>query len=579
MRILFAMGLLNMMSCKADADKNLDGEEQSVLSLYPPRGGQGSEMEIRFDATATAFTYDNSSTVDFGTGITVTEVNIDDGWNARASIVIDPDANLGTRDVLVSTNNGTYDLADSFEVVSDSFIIEPSSGKMGEIIDVGILGSNTSWESGLTWPNFGDGIEVLDFEVISGTLAEATISVGTEASAGWRSVTLDSGGDEFTVLYDGFKVDRVGLVATFEPAEAEQGDTVEFTIRARGTDFLSMTPELIFYDRFGENPDILVAENVTVLDAENLHGSMTLSNAAALGTRSVQISGMNDSVRVDDAFDVVGGDWDVSEVAISLGFSVSRGMDPTSCEEFEQISAQAIFFIPLNPPCGGGGGGPPPEGPSPYDNNGVFPYPESSAGEEGDEDCPFPTTLSAGDYVWFESDANIVTLDKKYDSASNTTYYTGVDLTIQDYVAGQFYDLHTQGDPNGLGEYLLEGVQPTVPADWRWVAPDLCGLIHDRATDFDMLWTPAGTYPDAIFSIAVSGTIESLDKGGFAGVLPWDDGAHTLTSAEMSQLKAEEVGFQAYSYIEGPLFGFPESIYQENQSDSSMSYSTSFVLE
>ena len=241
---------------------------------------------------------------------------------------------------------------------------------------------------------------------------------------------------EFTVLYDGFKVDRVGLVATFEPAQAQQGDTVEFTIRARGTDFISSSPDLVFFDRFGENPDILV-EEVTVLDAQNLYGRMTLSNAAALGDRSVQISTQNDSVRVEDAFEVIGGDWDVSEVAISLDFYVSRQMDPTTCEQFESVVATAIFFIPLNPPCGGGGSGSPPSGPSPYDNNGVFPYPDGSGGEG--EDCPFPTTLSAGDYVWFESDANIVTLEKKYDSASGTTYYTGVDLTMQDYVPGQFF--------------------------------------------------------------------------------------------------------------------------------------------
>ena len=49
---------------------------------------------------------------------------------------------------------------------------------------------------------------------------------------------------------DGFKVDRVGLVASFEPTEAEQGETVEFTVRARGTDFLTSAPEIIFFDRF-----------------------------------------------------------------------------------------------------------------------------------------------------------------------------------------------------------------------------------------------------------------------------------------------------------------------------------------
>ena len=53
--------------------------------------------------------------------------------------------------------------------------------------------------------------------------------------------------------------------------------------------------------------------------------------------------------------------------------------------------------------------GAPQLGPQPYDNNGVFPDPEGSGGSA--DDCPFPTTLSAGDFVWFESDANIVTLE------------------------------------------------------------------------------------------------------------------------------------------------------------------------
>lgn len=568
------MGTLEI-SCREDGTKQTEETVQSVLSVYPPKGGQGLEMEIRLAANATTFTYNNTSTVDFGEGISVIEVNIDDGWNARANVVIDADASLGDRDVTVQTGNGTFVVDDGFTVVADSFLVEPNAAKMGEVVEVGLLGRNTDWTAGVTWPNFGDGIEILDFEVLSGTLAQAVISVDPSAAAGWRNITVDSGGDDFTVLYNGFKVDRVGLVATFEPAQAQQGDTVEFTIRARGTDFLSSTPEIIFYDRFGENPDILVQE-ITVLDAQNLYGRMTLSNAAALGNRDVQINTDADSVRVTDAFDVVGGDWDVSEVAISLDFFVAREMDPTTCQMFESVVAQAVFFIPLNPPCGGGAGSPP-QGPQPYDNNGVFPYPDGSA--SSGEDCPFPVTLSAGDYVWFESNANIVTLEKVYDSASNTTYYSGVNLTMNDYVPGQMYDLHTQGDPNGLGEYILNDVQPTVPADWQWISPDLCGLVHDRQEDFAFAWTPAMTYPDAIFSVSVSGTIEAINKGGFAGVLPWDDGSHALTAVEMSQLKAETVGFQALSYIEGPYFGFPESIYQENQSDSTISLSTSFVLE
>ena len=64
--------------------------------------------------------------------------------------------------------------------------------------------------------------------------------------------------------------------------------------------------------------------------------------------------------------------------------------------------------------------------------------------------------------MWFESDANVVTLEKQFDSASGAIYYIGQNLTIDDYVPGQMYDLHTQGEEGGIGEYILEDVQPTV---------------------------------------------------------------------------------------------------------------------
>ena len=83
---------------------------------------------------------------------------------------------------------------------------------------------------------------------------------------------------------------------------------------------------------------------------------MTLSNAR-LGDRDVlKFSASSIQVRIDD--EAVGGDWDVSEVAISLDFFVSRQIDPTTCNLSESVVA-AYIFIPLNPPCGGGGMIPP----------------------------------------------------------------------------------------------------------------------------------------------------------------------------------------------------------------------------
>ena len=78
-----------------------------------------------------------------------------------------------------------------------------------------------------------------------------------------------------------------------------------------------------------------------------------------MGSRDVLIETIDDSVRINDAFEVVGGDWDLSNVAIGLDFYVSRFLDPSTCQISESVVATAQFVIPLDPPCGGGQVSPP----------------------------------------------------------------------------------------------------------------------------------------------------------------------------------------------------------------------------
>ena len=264
MRLIF---LLLSMGCTFQPEKSNEQPASLEFSVYPPSSGLGASIEVDFNSNMTAFSYADT-TFDFGDDITVLGVNVDDGWQARADVLIDQDAELGIRDIVIYTDGREHTVSDSFEVVAQSFILEPDNGKIGECIEVGILGNNTEWRGGLTWPHFGDGIEVLDFEVYTNTLAEASISIGSISQPGWRNVVVDSGNGDYTVVYDAFKVDRVGLAASWVPLEAAQGRTVEFTVRARNTDFVSSTPEIRFFDRFGENPDIVI-QNMVVLDAEN----------------------------------------------------------------------------------------------------------------------------------------------------------------------------------------------------------------------------------------------------------------------------------------------------------------------
>ena len=552
------------------------------------------------------------------------------GWTARAAITVDEDAELGPRSIEVKTGTRTFELPNSFTVVDDTFELHPGGARLGETIEVDLVGRNTSWQSGTTWPDFGDGIDIVDFTVLTESLAQATVSIDTHTTPGWRNVVVDNGAGDRTTAWDGFKVDRVALAASFDPPVAEQGDTVDFTIRARGTDFLAGTPRLTFADQYGDNPDIVV-DSLTVLDAENLYGRMTLSSAASLGDRDVQIDIAGEGVRMPDAFEVIGGGFDIREVAIDLSYYVVRQRDNDSGELFEAVIARCIFFIPLDPPCPRplegmneagtavvaedcfdeidndedgfvdckdkdcvdlmlcGGGGPPPEGsePAPYDDNGVQEFPPSSGGTVGNGamDCPPPTTVPAGDFVWLESDANIVTLEKTVDATTGMIVYEGQALTMADYVADNLYDLHTQGDPEGIPEYLIEDVQPTVPADWHWTYPEMWGnYTHNRAEDFVFQWTPANTYPDAIFFMSIftsrsPGPMAREGYSGWGGAYPWDDGDHRMLASEMSRFAAGPVPVYTYSYIEGREFGLPDSIYQTNQAVSYIYLSQQMILE
>lgn len=570
LRFLVLALALVMGGCQGgDGSDTGDAEASSFLSVSPPVGGQGRSLTLQVEATRSAFDYEDTQ-VDLGEGIVVDEVQVLDGWELEADISIDPDAELGDRDVLVTSGHRDWTVEEGFCVVAESLEVDPASGMLGETLTVEILGTQTAWREGETWPSFGDGIDILSFTVYSETYATAELSIASDAHPGARDVLMETGTDVVT-LYDGFQVDRVGMAASFDPEEAAQGETVTFTIEGRGTGFDADETEVLFYLDGGETSDIVV-DTLTVVDSTNLNGRMTLSNAAELGLRDVLVVTGEEGVMISDAFEVTEGEIDLDDVAVSLAFNVTRAIDNSTGEVSEDVLAYAMFYIPLDPPCGSSSMS---SGPQPYDVNGVFEYPESS-----EEDCPTPQTVGAGDYVWLESDANTVTLERVEDSSSGTIYYYGYDLTIDDYAFDQWYDLHTQGEEGGVQEYLVEDVQPTVPANWELLTPDLWGdYTQSRSEDFTYTWTPAETYPDAYFMSGIQGTIEETGNSGYAGCIPWDDGEHTYTSSELSALAAGPVYFYAMSYIEGVEWGLPDSSIQTNATESYVYLQAYMVLE
>ena len=553
-----------------------------ILSLWPDQGGQGTTLVLDLETSIAAF-HRGATTLELGEGIEVEAVEVDDGWRARATVRIEEDAPLGLRDATVGLEGQELVLADAFEVRADSFSLSPDQAWLGETVAVAFTGRATGWTSGLTWPSFGEGVEVVEFTVLDEQTATGLLTVDPDTTPGWRDVELQEGAGQRLVLRDGFLVDRAAVFALLSPAGAEQGQTLSFSVEGRGTSFVEGQTTVSFHDAWGAANDVSV-DSVTVIDATSLVGQLTVSSGAIIGSRDVQVQTGDEGVLLPDAFTVLAAPFSLQDVAVDLRLYVDRDLDDATGAVEETVTAFCMFYTPLDPSCpapdvttGGELGSP-----QRYD------LPESFGIEGTDaasQDCPYPQTWGAGEVVWLEADDQLITLERVEDDSTGLVYYRAQDLELTDYVLGTDYSLRTQGEEGQVGAALIEGVQPTVPADWSLLSPELWGNhSHHRARDFCFQWTPAQTYPDAVFISTIWSRSEPgplVEEGwvGYVGAVPWDDGDFCFQAAQLAVLAPGTVPLSFYAFQEGPEFGLPGSTYQDNQASTWIRLRASMVLQ
>ena len=114
---------------------------------------------------------------DLGKGVTVQDAYVIDDQHATLDVYIQPNTSLGKRDVLMISEGKRLNLPSAYSIISESFLIEPNQANIGEMLGVGILGTNTEWTNSELEIDFGQNIDVLEFQVLSDTLAEALIFV------------------------------------------------------------------------------------------------------------------------------------------------------------------------------------------------------------------------------------------------------------------------------------------------------------------------------------------------------------------------------------------------------------------
>lgn len=602
-----------------DPTPTVVGDAAPVVRLSPRTGGRGMDVTMRIRGTNTQWE-EGDVTLDLGEDIEVTSVLVEGPIFASATLTIGEGAALGYRPVTIAwpdadgeqvVDNKTGD--EGFLVQTGGISISPSQVRLGETISIDVVGVNTNFQDGLTWADFGEGIFVEDFVVIDDLNATAKVSIDQRAIPGLHDVTVFNGPDGWTLM-DGLFVDRSAVAIEIDPESGNQGESLFFTLRGRNTHWadsgavqtmLDLTTDICVEEFWPDCQDtVRPGGPVDVISATQAGGRMDISNGAMPGFKDVRVYVMEEmdidgdfvispdeyvileEVILHDGFEVREVPVDCSDTpGVSFGFNIGRQFDNATCTVNESVSASAIFYTPLDPPCGAPG----PMPPAPFDVNGILPLP-------GAADCPSPRTCDAGPFVYLESQVNTITLVRQENSFTGDIFYVPqTPLTLDDYPFSMdyeqdlgervVYDLVAEpgsDDPTQIPAFRAEEVLFTLPSDFELLEPTLCeNYTHVTDSDLPLRWTPASTYDVA----GLSASITTTDQNGDAFqliVFPWDDGAFDWDGDVLAQLPPGGGSFSFGAGVAEPkwFLDFGNGpVGLENQGRSGLGYSGIITLE
>lgn len=613
----FALGLF-LPACATEGDTPTVATASPQVRVSPSVGGLGMAFTVTLRGINTDWK-EGEVTLDLGPDIIVGGVSVIGPNHAEAEVQIGPTAELGFRRMTVGFPDREGEAVvfqrdgdEGFLVESGAIQIAPSRARLGETLEFEIFGFNTIFQDG-TWVEMGEGVVVDEVTVIDSTHAIARVSIDQRADPGYHDVIAFNGPNGYTLM-DGLFIDRTAVAIEIDPDHGNQGETLYFTVRGHNTHFeqtgfnadaplvgdrftiVDLGREICVNEYWPDCQDNTVPGGyVSVTSATQVTGQMQISNGATPGFYDVRayvleytgevdgVPGIGadeytivEDVTLHDGFEVRPVPFDCKDnPGVAFGFNVSRQFDNDSCEIGEGVSAYAVFYQPLDPPCGN----PPQMPPPPFDVNGILNPPPAA-------DCPGNRTCDAGPFVYLESELNTIVLQRDVNPyTGDTLYLPATPLTLDDYKFGYVdYDLRAEGsdDPTQIPAFTAEDVLYTLPSDFELLEPQLCqNFTHDPHDDLWLRWTPANTYDVA----GLSASYSTADETGQAWVLmtfPWDDGEYQWTSDWWMQMPEGGGNLSFGAGVNEPKwfldFGAgPVGV--ENQGGSGLSYSGFMILQ
>jgi hypothetical protein len=293
----------------------------TVTSLNPNQGGQGQTLSVTITGTYLVA----ASSVSFGSEITVNSFIVDSDTQITASVTIGPDAAPGYRNVSVTTPGGTADLTNGFTVAQAPpgiSSVSPNQGIQGQTLNVTTTGARFI---GATSVSFGADITVNSFTVDSNTQITASITIGSSATPGARSISITSPTGTGT-LDNGFIVNQAPpTVGAVSPNQEILGQTIDVTIT--GTYLTGATSV-----SFGLG---IIVNSFNVDSSTQITANITIDPGATPGLRDV-------SVTTPGGTDVLTSGFTVSQGPPTIGsVSPAQGLQ----EETLDITITGDCFI------------------------------------------------------------------------------------------------------------------------------------------------------------------------------------------------------------------------------------------
>lgn len=285
----------------------------SVVAASPSKLPQGTNFTLQLRGGKT--NWREGATVAFsGTGITTGEVFVESATSLTVDVTIAGDAELGFRDVTVTTplGEGTEEAVgiSVVEVTSPSSSpqlvnVTPPTVSRGATLDLTVNGVNTSFDADST-PTFGSGITVNGTTLVSATRLISNVTVDPTADIGFRTTQVDGLSLLRSILVD---VGAVGLpvIAGVTPNAGKAGQTLDVVISGADTNFVDGETTA----DFGSG---ITVNGVSVDGPTTATANITIAGDALVGFRTVTVTTGAQTASLPNAFFV-----DLSVVRITNG--------------------------------------------------------------------------------------------------------------------------------------------------------------------------------------------------------------------------------------------------------------------